>query len=136
MSRNITKDLIVKIKHPEWTERRARLLISDDGTAAVFTVKGAPKHVLPYKGFDARTGRLTLDDEDSTVVKFQRVGASCTWPLAKCQIASLASYWPEEDRLTDPAASDAILATAQAEGADTSRVSGPPMWMGDSSEKA
>ena len=94
MARNITQDMIVKVTHPDFELRRARLLIADDGTAAVFTKKAAPTHVLRYSDINVMRGTMTL--EDGREVRFRRVGSSCTYALAKCQVKSLASYWPEE----------------------------------------
>lgn len=93
--RQITHDIIARVTHPEWTIRKARLLIADTGEAAVFTSKAAPTHVLSYEDLDIRKGRITLDSGED--VTFRRVGSSCSWALARCQIASLASYWPEAE---------------------------------------
>lgn len=106
MARKITQDLIVKITHPSWTERRARLVIDDQKNAAVFTARSAPKHELKLYDIDFLRGRLILADEARTVVTFRRIGSSCSWALAKCQIKSLASLWPEAPA-EDPAPEEA-----------------------------
>lgn len=95
MARKITQDLIVKITHPDWAEKRARLVIDDQKNAAVFTARAAPKHELKLHDVDFLRGRLILADEARTVVTFRRIGSSCSWTLARCQIASLASLWPD-----------------------------------------
>lgn len=100
MTRKIKHDIIARVTHPDWAVRKARLLISDTGEAAVFTRKGAPDHVMRFDELNVHKGSMTLaaeGDENPVTVTFRRVGSSCSWALAKCQVASLASFWPEDE---------------------------------------
>lgn len=93
MTRQITHDIIARITHPEWAEKKARLLIADTGEAAVFTSKAAPVRTFTFEDLNVNKGVIFL--EGGGEVRFRRVGSSCSWALAKCQVKSLASFWPE-----------------------------------------
>lgn len=71
--------------------RKARVLVRDDNTLAIFTTVSTPTRTLH---FTARTRRgFTLDD--GSTLRTRPVGSSCSWPLARCRqsTAQLEALW-------------------------------------------
>src|SRR5690625_4602521 len=100
MTRKIKHDIIARVTHPDWAVKKTPLLISNTGEAAVTTRKGAPDTVRGSDAGSVHKGSMTLaaeGDEDPVTVTFRRVGSACSWALARCQIGSLASFWPEDE---------------------------------------
>lgn len=92
--RAIAHDMIVKITGPGWEFSPARILVADDGTAAMFLPPGnAPEKILTDVVL-TRTGGSALGPQGGKVT-FTRRAAGCWFKLAKCQISTkqLATRW-------------------------------------------
>lgn len=77
----IVSDRVLAMSGPGWSYPKARVLVNDDNTAAVFTTVGPPTRLI---SFTSTTGR-SFTTSDGATIRVRPVGSSCTWPLAKCQ---------------------------------------------------
>lgn len=102
MARRIVQDLIVSIQSSAgWKYPLARMLVAEDGAAAVFTVRGAaPAQYFDIPQTHAKISAIRGEIHTTTgaTITYRRRGASCGWKLAKCNVKtpSLARLWPEE----------------------------------------
>lgn len=92
--RKIARDVIVTVQGPGWSYGIARLLIDDEGNAAVF-VPPATGPVQVFQTQVTSAARGTGLTGDGGEVKWRRRGAGCSFQLAKCRIdtAGLVSRW-------------------------------------------
>lgn len=97
----IIADVIASVSGPDFNHPKARLLFDEEsGDVAVFVLPGKEpafffKYTTPAAGVrvSAMQGSGTL--EDGGQVSWRRVGSSCSFKLAKCQVSTqaLTSRW-------------------------------------------
>lgn len=91
---NIRRDMVATIQGPGWSYGMCRVLIAEDGQAAVFVPPG-DKPVQTFTVVTESPAGGTGTTEDGNAVKFRRRGASCSYRLAKCNTptSTLSARW-------------------------------------------
>lgn len=92
---NVTRDIIAAVQGPGFAYSVARILMDDQGNAAVFVPPAGSGPVATFTEQVTQPARGTGVTEDGGQVTWRRKGAGCSFKLAKCQVSTmqLAEYW-------------------------------------------
>lgn len=100
MARRITHDTVAVIQGEDFKYVKARLLFDSEGNAAVFVDKSGPDRVFHVEDKSRMVGQRVTLQTDIGQVKYRRTGSGCSWPMARCRVATkqLAAKWPESSQ--------------------------------------
>lgn len=75
------QDQILRLTAATWSLKKARVLVTDQAVAIFTNPAGPPTKVLTLTAPPANRTFQTTEGP----VRYQPVGSSCQWPLAKCR---------------------------------------------------
>lgn len=95
MEHTITRDIIATVTGPGWNYGIARILIDDQGNAAVFVPPAVNGPVQTFAVAQTLPSRGTGLTEDGGQVTWRRRGSGCSFKLAKCHMTTsqLSPHW-------------------------------------------